>query len=261
MGLDENQNPLSTSKTLKNIFTFLVHQSAISNISSTTSLIFNQKNNFNINISAHDLNNVRISLYSSCMAFDNSLFYFSSLNKTTSLDTSVFVNCKPGSADLSLTLQSDELNAQIPLGVYVKKIPQSNLELEFLSPSIYSSKDNLQIKLTNNKEPAEKLYLTVLPTPTIRSSDMLYLGDFQDERIAYVQVQVQEVGNQPISVEARWVENGVPFTKVWQKVITVTQKPPAQIPSSFIASIIGLVILCIIWMTYSKTSISFFKKG
>jgi hypothetical protein len=261
MGVDANENPTSTPKILSSTFPILMHESAISQVNATTSLDFNRKNNFSVQLQATDLNNIRISLYSSCMAFESPIFYFPSINGSANISTSVFVNCAPGSADLSLTLQSDELTYQVPLGVFVQKTPQSNLDVEILSPSIQSSKDNVQISVSNNGAPAEKLYLSILSSPSVRSPDMLYMGDFSGERLEYMEIQAQETGDIPITIEARWIENHQSFTKTWQQIIKVKQSQPQNIPSSFYLAAAAVVILCIVWMTYSKTSIPFFKKG
>jgi len=178
-------------------------------------LYANENDLFNVSFDGRGLHNVQASLYSPCISFSTPLMHFDSLDTTATIQTPALVNCRSGNAEVIFSVQSDEGTYAITLNVKVDKRPHANVSFAVKGAAHYVGKDYYRVIIKNDGAAAEKLSLSILSNPAIKSVDVAYLGDFSGEREVVFELESDSEGTFPLTLEAKWSEGKETFSKTY----------------------------------------------
>jgi hypothetical protein len=198
-----------------------IREYSLSTVSAKPSLFTNENGSYWVEFNATNLNNVQVSLYSNCIAFSDPLFHFDRLDSATTLQTPALVNCRTGNAEIIFSLQSDEVSYEVPLTVEIDKRPHAQISIAPESNTSIVGKDYYRVNVTNTGSTAEALTLSVVSNPAVSAADVEYLGDFTGTREVVFQIQSDQAGTYPLSIEAAWTEDNEQFSQVFVNPVTL----------------------------------------
>jgi len=141
--------------------------------------------------------------------------HYGSLDPTVTLQTPALVNCRSGNAEVIFSVQSDEGTYAVTLNVKVDKRPHSNVTFIVKDETHYVGKDYYRVTVKNDGATAEKLYLSVLSNPALKSVDVAYLGDFSGTREVVFEIESDSEGTFPLTLEAKWSEGKETFSTTY----------------------------------------------
>jgi len=192
-----------------------IKEHSLYGVTASPLLYANENELFNVSFDGRGLHDVQTSLYSSCISFTTPLMHYDSLDTTATIQTPALVNCRSGNAEVIFTVQSDEATYAVTLNVKVDKRPHANVTFAVKNATHYVGKDFYRVVVRNDGATAEKLSLSIISNPAIKSVDVAYLGDFKGEREVVFEVESDSEGTFPISMEAKWSEGKETFSKVY----------------------------------------------
>ena len=243
---DDSTGNMSSAKTLySSTINIDVKGRSFTNFTATSSLFANENSSFAVSFNTTSLHNVQVSLYSDCISFDRPLFYFDRIEQGMAISSPAYVNCREGNADVVFSLSSDELSYTAPLGVHIGKRPHARLSATFDASEHPVGKDYLLVKFENAGAAAEKLSLAVLPNSAVNSADVVYVGDFEGQKMAVFEIEGKKPGTYPIDVEARWSEGKESFVQTFSSQATFVDRGLGVIPI--------VVVLCLLAMAWLVT--------
>ncbi len=245
--LDENAHLNLVEETYTETIPIEVKESFITNASITNKAIQNENNIFNLLITAKNIHQAQISLYSTCISFENSIQYFSSIDGNISIPINGYVNCKQGNTEITLTIISSEVSFSSPLNIYIEKKAKANIQIIPLQTELNTGKSYYKVKVTNSGVAAEKLYLKVTNTALINSSTVEFLGDFVGEKEVVFQIENSNSGKANIQIESNWIEGKESFSQTNNSEINFTNNE-----GIIIGLITAIILLVVGWILFKN---------